>query len=55
MAKQDWTIGAIYRLGRARKFDRPSLVALLTKRAKLPEMKSRQLAGHWLASAMYAA
>ncbi len=51
--KQDFTLAAIYRLGARRKFDRETLVRLITERARLSEKSARQLAGHWLGTEPY--
>lgn len=51
--KQDFTLAAIYRLGARRRFDRETLVRLITERARLPEKSARQLAGHWLGTEPY--
>lgn len=51
--KQDFTLAAIYRLGARRRFDRETLVRLITERARLSEKSARQLAGHWLGTEPY--
>ncbi len=50
ITKQDWVIGAIWRLARRRRFHRADLLNLLMERAKLPKVKDVQLASHWLRS-----
>lgn len=48
LLKQDFTLGAIYRIGAARGFDSATLVRLMVDRAKMPQRAAEQLAAHWI-------
>lgn len=50
---QDVRLGALYRIGAARRFDRETLVRLMVERARMTPDKARQLAGHWLTTERY--
>ncbi|WP_425991318.1 hypothetical protein [Afipia sp. DC4300-2b1] len=52
-AKQDFTLGALFKLGARRKFDRETLVRLMIERGKLSEKSAHQLAHHWLGTEPY--
>jgi hypothetical protein len=51
--KQDFTIGAIYRLGASRRLARSVIETLLVERARLKAATARQLAGHWFTTCAY--
>lgn len=53
LAKQDFTLGALYKLGARRGFNRETLVVLMVNRCRLSEAKAKQLAGHWLTTHEY--
>lgn len=52
-SKQDFKIGAIYRLGIARKLTPAALADLLSNRASLKPDAAKQLVAHWLTSEPY--
>lgn len=53
LAKEDFTIGAIYRIGVRRRLNRETLARLLIDRAKMHSTKAEQLVAHWLTSEPY--
>lgn len=52
-AKNEITLGAIYKLGARRGFDRSTLVSLISERAGLSANRATLLAGHWLTTEAY--
>lgn len=52
-AKNETTLGAIYKLGARRGFDRSTLVRLISERAGLRADRAALLAGHWLTTEAY--
>ena len=50
ITKQDWVIGAIWRMAARKHLHRGDVLTLLMDRAKLPKAKAVQLASHWFRS-----
>ena len=53
LSKQDYKLGALYRIGVQRSFDRDTLARLLVERANFTEKSAIQLVGHWLTTEPY--
>jgi hypothetical protein len=45
--KQDFTLGALFRLAAKRRLPRGVVETLMVERARLPLRVAKQLAGHW--------
>lgn len=46
--KQDFKLGALYRIGAARRFNRETLVRLMIERVGMAQKAAEQLAAHWI-------
>jgi hypothetical protein len=52
LCKQDFTIGAIWKMARRRKWPKTAIIALLVERAKVSPLKARLLCEGWLAHSL---
>jgi hypothetical protein len=48
LLKQDFTLGALYRIGADRGFSREILTRLMIERVGLKQKPAEQLAAHWM-------
>lgn len=47
LEKRDWQLGALYRLGRRRGFDRQTIAAVMRDRIGMAAVAAATLARHW--------